>query len=115
MAQSTDSRAAGAGYECMARQLDSRAGARPFAVLVPRSMVETIGKAGYAPVPCANVFASVEEQRKFRDMICDFVATRADDQQDQFERGSGLRPNVLCAMAEAAVGPWDAREARRGQ
>lgn len=84
-------------------------------MLVPRSMVETVGKAGYAPVPCANVFVSVEEQRKFRDAICDFVASQSESQQDQFESANGIRPNVLCAMAEAVVGQWDSRENRRAR
>lgn len=89
---------------CMANQRPAQPA--QTAILVPASDTSAMLEKGFAEVPCDDVFASGDEQRAWRDMICTMTATQSEGVQDQIELLLGERPAVLCGMAERVLRPW---------
>ena len=100
---SAQSANANAAPVCLMRTLDD--GAR-LDVIAPATDVGGLTKKGFQPTSCNVAFATVEQRETWRDAICTIVATANHGVQDAMEAKLGERPNVLCGMAEIAVGEW---------
>lgn len=94
-----------AAAQCMRRPVDG-APNTTVEVLVPAAQIKGMRAKGFKVSRCGANLSSLEAHRKWRDEICTIVATSNDDVQDALEKRLGERPNVLCGMAERALGRW---------
>mgnify|MGYP006910663630 CR=1 FL=1 len=88
---------------CMIRILPDET---TFPIIVQASNTSAMRAQGYEATPCRNVFPTAESRERWRDQICQITSTWRDELQRNFEEVRGVRPAVLCGMAEQAVGQW---------
>lgn len=100
---------------CMSRQITGPAGSVTQKAIVPATSVGAMVKIGFSPGPCNAVFSDQAAQRAFRDEACDFVATREEWMQREYEKHVGVRAAIICGMAQLGVGEWDTGNARRAR
>ena len=81
---------------------------RETTIVVPAQNVAEMVQKDFAVQPCSRLFGGQDQQKLWRDNICTIAAVGSEFEQDHFEAAIGERPAVLCAMAELAVGQWDA-------
>lgn len=89
---------------CMARVLKD--GTR-LTIVAPDTQLKTLLKYGFVVELCAARFAeSGSQEMSFRDEMCEITASQPERVQELVEERYGLRPSVLCGMAELALGQW---------
>ena len=98
---------------CLARplsdvpQVSQASRGQAFRILAVEAVVPTLEAKGFMRVECKNADLVLATKRNgYRDQICEAASFGNEAVQNQFERAMGERPAVLCAAAEAAVGPW---------
>jgi hypothetical protein len=101
---------------CMARPLSdtshvsaSQRG-QPFRILANELIAPSLEAKGFTRVDCKVADLVLANKRDgWRDQICELSAYGNEAVQKQIERGLGENAAVLCASAEAVVGPWQRR------
>ena len=103
LAQSAPSNAAPV---CMVR--DQGDGAL-FHIILPANYQATLAEAGYEPTPCGERFDAPAERAYFRDSVCWIASIASEGAQQRYAADHGVRANILCGLAEVAVGRWKRR------
>lgn len=98
----------GRAYVCM-EQSRSDPGEKMTRIIVPAPSLEVMLAKGFVEIDCDRGGFPFAQQIKFRDEICEIAAVQPESMQQQLESILGERPALLCAMAEIAVGQWDAK------
>jgi hypothetical protein len=76
-----------------------------FAVIVVRTSTQSLVSKGFAEIDCQDAkLSTLEQQRKYREDICEMAANGNQAVQNQYERALGERPAILCANAQLATG-----------
>lgn len=94
---------------CMARELTS---GNNLSIVLPSGFEGAMEGKGFQVVTCAEAFRASHQVSAYRDTICDLAANPSELVQEEQEQRFGERPAVLCAMAEAVLGPSVRREIR---
>lgn len=96
---------------CMARafrdvpQVRKEQKGASFAVIVVRTSTRSLASKGFVEIGCQEAkLNTLEQQKKYREGICEMAANGNQAVQNQYERALGARPAILCANAQLATG-----------
>lgn len=76
-----------------------------FSIILPRMFAERMEKRGFAATDCSAAFRSNSRIEAWRDNICEVASNKTEEVQQMYLASLGERPAVLCALAEAVIGP----------
>lgn len=94
---------------CMAREQSS---GNNLSIVLPSGFESAMEGKGFQVVTCVEAFRASHQLAAYRDTICDLAANPSELVQEEQEQRFGERPAVLCALAEAVLGPSVRREIR---
>lgn len=82
---------------------------RPMPIILPAVSESAMQAQGFVVAPCQEVFPGVASRRAYRNQVCRMASLWREELQRRFEEARGVRPAVLCGMAEQVIGQWDRR------
>lgn len=88
---------------CASRTLES---GREIEVVAPAQASSSLERAGFMVSACKGSASATTLRESWRDGVCETAARRDEFVQAQAEKVFGLRPSVLCALAEIEAGAW---------
>lgn len=82
-----------------------------FPILAVARSLSGLQSKGFVTVDCDSVhLASPDQKLAYRDKVCELATMGNEAVQSQIGTAIGEDPSVLCANAEAIVGPWRAAQ-----
>jgi hypothetical protein len=97
---------------CMMRE---QADGTDLSIILPKVFAERLEKRGFVVADCKAAFKSDSRIKAWRDSICDVASNRTEEVQLKYDESLGERPAVLCALAEAVIGPSTLPNGRKSQ